>query len=164
MRGEPMRLFMIGLLTVWMTGTAFAQSSREAPGSSPSLSGFDVVSTWQCPGGRVTVQLDNGPTYTASDGFLGAATLGLCDATTPGETFRWNWHQQGDGSATLQAFTNAAGFTLQVGEGNKGATSAVLSPRPSLETRLRELQELRAKQLITPEEYYEKRAELLKGL
>ena len=33
----------------------------------------------------------------------------------------------------------------------------------SLEARLRELQELRAKGLISPEEYYEKRAKLLEG-
>jgi hypothetical protein len=155
---------MIGLMAVWMAGPVFAQNSPQGSGASATPSGFAMVSTWHCPGGRVTLQLENGPTYTASYGLLGAALLGLCDATTAGETVRWNWHQLGDGSATLQAFTNAGGFTLQMGVGSQAAGSAAGSPRPSLESRLRELQELRAQQLITPEEYYEKRAELLKGL
>lgn len=42
--------------------------------------------------------------------------------------------------------------------------SALTAPAPTLEQKLTELKSLREKNLITPEEYYEKRSELLKGL
>ena len=41
---------------------------------------------------------------------------------------------------------------------------APVAPAPSLEQKLIELKSLREKNLITPEEYHEKRSELLKGL
>jgi len=42
--------------------------------------------------------------------------------------------------------------------------SVPVAPGPTLEQKLTELKTLREKNLITPEEYYDKRSELLKGL
>lgn len=44
------------------------------------------------------------------------------------------------------------------------ATPSVEAKKKPLEERLRELKELREKNLITPDEYYQKRSEMLKGL
>lgn len=57
----------------------------------------------------------------------------------------------------------ASGLAVQFIEEKKEEPK--LEPaHPSLETRLRELKDLREKNLITPEEYYEKRSDLLKEL
>jgi len=159
-----MYLFILGLMTVWVAGTAFAQSPQEVLGSGSPPSGFDIVSAWQCTGGKITVKLDNGPTYTASYGVIGLGAQGICSDTNKGGTFLWNWHPLDNGSSTLRASADASSFTLQLNEEGKAAATAASSPLPSLETRLRELKGLREKHLITPDEYYQKRAELLKGL
>src|SRR5262245_55953730 len=105
-----MRLFIIGLMAVWMTGTAFAQNQRQAPESGSTPSGFDIVSEWKCTGGMLTVQFDNGPTYRASYGAIRNDTQGLCDDTNKGGVFLWNWHQLGDGSSALKIFDDASGL------------------------------------------------------
>ena len=145
-----MRLFIIGLMMVWMAGTALAQSPQAVAGSGLTPGGFGIVSAWQCTGGKITVQFDNGSTYTASYGIIGLNTQESCSDTDKGGTFLWNWQQLGDGSSTLRASADSSGLTFRFNEENKAAATAASSPMPSLETRLRELRDLREKRLITP--------------
>jgi hypothetical protein len=57
----------------------------------------------------------------------------------------------------------ASGLAVHFTEPQPPPTQAT-AKGPSLEERLKELKDLREKNLITSEEYYEKRNELLKGL
>jgi hypothetical protein len=66
--------------------------------------------------------------------------------------------------ATHDGKVYASGLAVQFIEQKKAVAETMAAPAPNLESRLQELKTLREKGLITSEEYYEKRSEILKGL
>ncbi|MBI3304413.1 MAG: SHOCT domain-containing protein [Deltaproteobacteria bacterium] len=81
--------------------------------------------------------------------------------TTQAIELLWRWAKEGTkglSSPPTQTAAPSDPVSTQAQE------TPALAAKGSLEKRPRDLKELRQKNLITPEEYYEKRSELLKGL
>lgn len=105
-----MRAILSGFCVLLLAAVAHAQGQLEVPGSGSFQSGIGIVSGWKCTAGAVTVQFDNGPTYTAAYGTIREDTQGVCGDTNNGWALLWNWNRLGDGPHTVKVFDNGVQF------------------------------------------------------